>query len=334
MLHATSSRVRSLASALLLLLGCGACATADDADTLRDLPPAPLVVLVDWAADGRAPSLQLEGEPVAATRQQMAEYLAQELRALDASSRIVTRAEAANVTPDVTLTFEPNGEIAFSHIGASGFLAAGGLWLVTWIGGLLVPDSEYEVRIAGNCRFAVDTVNSFDEPVSSEPVELSFFERNDFLSGPTLQSLVLPPFWTTDQTDKTGDALARSAMRIAARRAATLLKTNFEDRAADGLTCAVRVEKPANGSAVSLSSMPIQLVATSHAEGVPVKRVAVSVNDGPETELSLQEADQVAFGYRLRGNLTGLAPGRENWVRIRVTTDQEFTRTLRLEGDR
>ena len=329
MLAATSSCARSLPTAAVLLLACGACTTTDDVDALRDLPPAPLIVVVDWADDGRAPDLRLQDEPVAATRQQMAEYLAQELRALNASSRVVTRNDAGANDADVTLTFEPDGAIDFAHVGASGFLAAGGLWLVTWIGGLLVPDSEYEVRMAGSCRFATDTGNSFDEPVASEAVELSFFERNEFLSGPTLQSLVLPPFWTTDQAEKTGGSLARSAMRITARRAASLLKTNFEDRAADGLTCAVRVASPTNGSTVPASTMPIELVATSHTD-TPVQRVVVRVNDGPEVELPLQ--DQVAFGYRVRGTLAGLEPGRENWVRIKVTTDQDFTRTLRLGG--
>jgi hypothetical protein len=308
-----------------------ACATNDTTSVLRELPPAPLVVVIDSDVPAGSGDAELQFRATAADMQTM---LAQELRALDASSRVVTRSELGTDRADVAIKLVPRGQIRFEHTATASYLGAGGLWLVSWIGGLLVPDSTYTVRMDASCRYAQagDENQYFEREVAGGEVDLSFFERNDLISLPALQSLVLPPFWTTDQSDKTSAALTRSSMQLVARRIATELKQDFERLAEVEFLCSVRVQTPRNGQSVSSRTMPITLTAVSQASD-PVSRVTASVNGGAPQTLELVLGRDGASKVEARGELQGLDPAAENWVRIDVTAGKIYTRTLRLKGN-
>jgi hypothetical protein len=321
------------AAAVLVAIGCGACSTTErsEVDELRSRPPAPMIVFVDWEPVGGA-VVHVAEEPFPTTKERMAALLAHELRALDACSRVVTAGSPATLEPDLRLTFQPT-RIDCDHAGTASALAAGGLWLVTWIGGLLVEDSTYTVQMQAQCTYQVASGSSFTTPVNGDSVDLSFFERNDFFSGPTLQSLVLPPFWTSDDADKTSECLSREAVRIAARQIATLLKNDVEARGLPEWKCSVTVTQPANGEAVAGATAPIALEVRLADPEAKLVAVTASVNGEPEVALSYRE--EVGVGYRAYGTIAGLQPDRENLVRL-VVRDQDsvHTRTLRLGGAR
>lgn len=98
------------------------------------------------------------------------------------------------------------------HVGMSGLhsVTAGVLWLGTWMGGLLVPDSRYDPGLEVVCT----AVNPHDgQPLArfaltSTPVNLRFLDRNPLASVALAQSLILPPFWTSDDPFRTSHTLS------------------------------------------------------------------------------------------------------------------------------
>ncbi|MFK7740380.1 MAG: hypothetical protein AB8H80_08645 [Planctomycetota bacterium] len=324
-----------LAPALLpaLLLFASGCASTSDLDELRDQPPVPMVVLVQWDADESPMHIRYGEETVEVPAEELTELLAQELRALDTGSMIGTKRDLRAIAPDLTLTMRQEEPIVCSHEGTSGFLASGGLWLVTWVGGLLVEDSAYRVAMNASCTFANSEDNRAERSITGDVVELSFFDRNDLVSWPGLQSLVLPPFWTSDQTETTIDALKRSAMRIAARKIANDLKVGFDERYQNQLRCAVEMVQPArNKSEVTGVSMPLDVrirIDTDEDEEEPVT-VEASINGGDYSALEVQPDELNNLALRARGTLNGLAMGTDNWVRLRIRAEETFTRTIRL----
>jgi len=317
---------------ILLSSLLAACATQQNSG-LRDLPPAPLVV----AVKAEQPAAQRgDGLAFVATAAEMQQMLVQELRALDASSRVVTADDPLAADADLEVTFVPGGAVTFEHVGTTNFLGAGGLWLVTWLGGLLVQDSTYSVRWdkSAKFRYACAAASAPGErEVGGGDIDLAFFDRNDLVSFQGLQSLILPPFWTSDQDGKTSATLTRSSLRVAAEQITSLLKKekDFEALAEGDFKCGIRIDAPANGSAVDSPSMPIVITATPRTRA-KVSKVTVAVNGGQPVALELTTV--VGAAHQARGTLIGLVPGAENWVRIEVTTDKIHTRTLRLGGRR
>jgi hypothetical protein len=320
------------ASWRLSLIAWGAlaasCAAGPVSDPIQAMEPAALVVAVDLPASSLAsPPSSVGG--FSATPAEVRSILVEELRATNASSRIVPMDQLNGDRADVIVRLMPASDhsVSFEHEGTANFLGAGALWAITWLGGLLVPDSRYSVALDAKVQVAFGDA-LIERPMSPESVNLTFFERNDLLTVHGLQSLVLPPFWTTDQADKTGAALTQATLRSAARQIALLLKKDFERAAASDFGCSIELKAPKNGSAVEGSEMAIELVAVSKTE-TPVSRVAVSVNGGPQEELSL--GDRVlADGIVARGKLRKLDVARENWIRVEATTDRVHSRTLRL----
>lgn len=319
----------SLCTWIALAVCAAGCATGKEANALRDLPPAPLVVMIDWQGEPQEAVAVRYGETVTeCTGEEMQMMLASELRALNASSRVVTSGDVGDQQPDITVTVSPIQPIEFEHVGTASFLGAGALWLVTWVGGLVVDDSTYSVRMNATCRYSLNEDDYFDSPITGAETDLSFFERNDLLSLPTLQSLVLPPFWTSDQADKSSVALRQSAMRIAAQQIASSLKKQFEARSLNEWKCSVRLVTPAkNGAPVAGTQMPVEFaIASTSIEGV--KAVSASVNGGEPIPLTLGRPGRREVA--VTGTLVGLDPTRDNWVRLQVTAGNIYTRTLRL----
>lgn len=302
-----------------------ACATGENSSALRQLPPAPFVVAVETVA----PAATKEGMGFAATSAEMQSMLAEELRALDASSRVLQAGEPGAKEADLSVRVVPQGSIDFEHAGTANFLGAGGLWLITWFGGLLVPDSTYTVRMQGTCTFkpAGGSEKTKLLKLTSDEVDLSFFERNDLFSFPGLQSLVLPPFWTSDQSTKTCQSLSRSSMRLAARQIATELKQNFELRADRDLDCSLRAENLTNGQQVDKPSLDIVVVA-KWSTREPVDTVSVSVNDAEW--VALTKGAVAGNSAKFEGVLQNLRTGDENWIRIQAVGANTYKRTLRL----
>jgi hypothetical protein len=311
--------------ALLVLVTAG-CASTNNTDPVRSLPPASLLVAVEAPAAPLSAGASGAGE-FRASPAELQSMLAAELRAVDAGSRVVPADELGGERPDVVVRFVPKGPIGFQHEGTSNFLGSGGLWLVSWIGGMFVPDSRYSVAMDASCQVALGDA-WIERPIAGGEVDLSFFDRNSLLSVQGLQSLVLPPFWTSDQPDKTGGTLTQASMKMAARQIAVVLKGEFEKAAATDFGCAVQLTTPTNGQRVTAEQMPIELVAISRT-AIPVSKVTAKVNSGAVTELKLGNAVG-EDGIAARGMLQGLDPERENWVRVEVTTDRIHTRTLRL----
>lgn len=319
-------KVSRRASPIAVAFLAAACATGENSSALRELPPAPFVVAVETVA----PSATKEGMGFVATAAEMQAMLAEELRALDASSRVLQSGEPGAKEADLSVRVVPQGSIDFEHAGTANFLGAGGLWLITWFGGLLVPDSTYTVRMQGTCTFkpAGGSEKTSQLKLTSDEVDLSFFERNDLISFPGLQSLVLPPFWTSDQSSKTCQALSRSSMRLAARQIAVELKQNFELRADRDLDCSLRAENLTNGQQVDKSSMQI-VVAAKWRTRDPVETVSVSVNDREWVALT-KKGTAVGSSAQFEGVLENLRVGDENWIRIQAVGANTYTRTLRL----
>jgi hypothetical protein len=311
--------------AALSLSVLAACATTDTGREIRELPPAALCLLVDTQPSAAAPA---GATPLSdTTRNNWVRMIAEELRRLDATSRVVTRAELGDNAPDLVVTLVANRPPQFEHTGASSVLLAGGLWITTWIGGLLVPDSSYRLDWDATYRLAptLPSAAAFERRIQTGEVVLSFFERNDFFSGPTLESLILPPFWTTDQADKTNGALEQAAVRTAALEIATFLKRDFERAANTNWRCSVEVKQPRNGQPVIGTELNLVL-AVSRAR-TAVERVTARLINGPPIELSLAPD---GAGTVASGKLTGLRTDVENRIRVEVVTDKTFTRTLRL----
>src|SRR5262245_26602394 len=85
-----SPRERRRCAAVLLLPRLDACATGDAGREIRQLAPAALCVLVDAAPHGAAAAADPQSNPV---RAEWVPMIVNELRRLDASSRVVTRTE-------------------------------------------------------------------------------------------------------------------------------------------------------------------------------------------------------------------------------------------------
>lgn len=160
------------------------------------------------------------------------------LRELRAGVQITAVRDAASLEAQkADLVIRPilEGAAAPNAIGRSDmWLQSSALWLLTWAGGMFVPDYSYDYGpdFELRCLLMTPTGTEYAEHrVPQEAVNMSFFERNSIVSTSTLQALVLPPAFTTDSASL-HDALAQAMYERGAESLARYLKTNFEDEAA------------------------------------------------------------------------------------------------------
>src|SRR5688572_2607058 len=241
--------------ALLLLLALAAtgCRTTDPAfftpegRPLRDLTPAAYRIAVapirmDQDRAASLPSARSAASlPFAYSLEGLRARIIADLGEQHAASEVFPVGEAAleearDARADMLLRVRLTA-VELSHVGSSGgAVLAGFLWLTTWVGGTLVQDSTYSARLELECDF----VNPYDGRVldsltaSSERVDLTFWDRNDVLSFGTLQSLVLPPSWTTDDAATTGQSLSRKAAARVAAQLTSYLKLRLPAEARAG----------------------------------------------------------------------------------------------------
>ena len=142
-------------------------------------------------------------------------------------------------------------EFAYASANTDGFVSTL-LWLVTWAGGLFVSDSDYDARL----RIDWQVVNPVSGqvlatlPGSMRSYPLRWLERNELLSWPGLQTLVMPPLLTSDDPELTSERLTELAIGNAACDVARFLKQRMggEERELCG---ELRLEAPQNNDEVS-----------------------------------------------------------------------------------
>jgi len=222
--------------------------------------------------------------------------------------------------------------LSSSGISSNGFLTAV-LWITTWVGGFFVKDSSYTANLA----VEFDIVNPYEGvkidsvPASSADVDLRFFDRNRFVSWGTLLSLVVPPFWTVDQKQRTSESLSRIASARLAARLARYLKEDLGTTERDFLG-EVRLLAPKNGAQVGgVASLNGKVIARE-----AITSLAVYLNDSaaPAFEMNVTTLPSVAeqrvgnvYQVFLERDLP-LGPGR-NFVALEIGISGRLTsRTL------
>ncbi|MBK8977485.1 MAG: hypothetical protein IPM29_16355 [Planctomycetes bacterium] len=279
----------------------GACATPDparldDGRAIRDLPPAALRL-------GIGP---LDGQPIATaepdaiphdwTRDAIERGLLDGLRELRAATELVPVADAADAAAQgCDLYLQPRLErpqidLRYADYGSNWF-ASLGFWMVTWVGGLFFEDSLYATDLQLGLAFLdrQSIVDGHDlatrswagTTLTSGDVELAFFDRNPFFSWPTVQSFVLPPFWTSDSEPETGAILAERALFSVAAQAARYLKLDLEralELEVGTIAFGASAESPLDNESLVPADGRIPLVVRASSS---VDRVEVAVDDRP-----------------------------------------------------
>jgi hypothetical protein len=251
--HRRSSVLRRVAAAICLATFASACAVrspilrTDGAVVLRERNPAPyrLAVAPLRLATGVAP-LPLSVEF-------LRDRLVADLRVVRAASTVVTVGNADLAEADTAgadLLVRPLVTAArFEHVGTTpNALLSSLLWVTTWVGGLLVEDTDYHARLQVDWEIVnPHTGQVVDRFVGgAAAVRLAFLDRHAFWSGGTLLSLVVPPFLSGDDRTRTDATLCDLAVAKAATDFAAYLKDGLGgvERELLGI---VRLEHPHDG---------------------------------------------------------------------------------------
>ena len=328
-----------MAAASLLSFLVAACSTSSNAlAELGRLTPCPVRIGVAEFPAMSAPSggdvMESDASPA-----ELQEMLAAALvRARTASDIQRVGAGASEDDFDLILTPRISKRPSFAHEGwASSWWASGSLWLLTWVGGLAVEDSSYstDMSLEFDLRFPESGRNRVRE-YESGAVNTAFFERNDFMSWPTAQSLVLPPFLTSDQGDTTRAALTQRAMDSVAAAFARDLKQNFR-QLEEVERCSLTSVTPANGARVEGSSVELAGSVRTTARVNQVTAELQGSGSGPQVaklgnrrDLDVQMMSQAAdFSVRVSGLQLG-----PNYIRIAISADETSFRTILVERTR
>lgn len=325
--RAMNRSILALSSVVAFL---SACSTTDNNAVVRAQPPCALTILVGdvpeptgVADDELRFSLDAQGFRTA---------LIDGLRRVDAASRIVGPGElGAGEQADFELRVDFKEPVRLSQEGVTNVLGAGGLWLVTWIGGLLVDDYSYRAELPLQCRvFSPVRSRGLTTNAVGGVVSMSFFERNSFLSWSTAQSLILPPFWTSDDVEPTSAAVSQAAVAAAAAEIAGYLKQDFESAAAREDGCGFFDISPANGSVLSSGSLDLSIEVLSDQR---VDKASIKLRvDGHDAPIDLEDLGRQDTRFRARLTAKGVSLDsrtEQHPVILEVATDEVFTRTLR-----
>ncbi|MEZ5964395.1 MAG: hypothetical protein R3F56_11165 [Planctomycetota bacterium] len=322
-----------------------ACATGShldrlpDARELRASEPAPFLVAIGPLRLDEAVDRDAATGPLSADSLQ--ETLVADLRDLRAASSIAAVVgddlAAANAI-EADLLLRPRlATLQFDYRGSTteGLLSSL-LWITTWVGGLFVPDSEYEARL----RVDWDVVNPHNGQVitslagSSRSHRLDFFDRNPLLSLGCLQTLLIPPVFTSDDADRTKATLSALAIGHAASEVTRFLKAGLAGEERE-LLGQLRLDAPHNGEVVA-SGHPLRGALLAHEQ---IVELALLVNGEPLVELdaatlptpSRQQVGTRTYRVPLPETPLPLRPGRNLVVIEYVTGGRRSSRTLSLE---
>lgn len=317
-----------------LALVAAACGTTEG-PSLRERPPAALCIAVETPGSIPASRNDLRLSIDGATFQ---ELLIQSLQQVDAATSVVAAGSPEAAAADVVIAPQIEGDTGFRADEVVDWWASGGLWLVTWVGGLVTQDYQYRNAMTTTCALNASSRGSALATfrINRPTLTTSFFERNDFLSWPTVQSLVLPPFWTTDDAETTSTALSTAYVQAVAEDLAKRLKGDFESTAQATGDIALSFIAPAeNGGELTGANQATLIFRIDSPK--PASRVQVMVQ-GQEWRDAAIDNDAIENGIpytRVTHDLTGLERG-DNVVRVRIELDGDntrpHTRTLRIRS--
>lgn len=341
-----------IACVFIAAVGVGGCASsgsgrlAHDARQLRDLDPAPYRVAIARAEVSDRLASRMGGGngslPLALSANSISKALARDLRRLDAATEIVELEEGDDLAladaARADLLLRPrvtDFDLGYDGVTDNAWLS-GLLWITTWIGGLVIADTDYDARL----RIEWDVVNPHTErrvaTVSSmsDATSLAFLDRHDFISWGTLSSVIVPPFLTGDDVEATSETLSHYALGQVAARCTAFLKSGLDGDERE-LLGRCRIESPRNGERVAETvSLRGAIVARDL-----VTEVAVFVNDDPEPRVWLDSNRLPSRAQQQIGSLfevplsdvrLRLGSG-ENHVAIEfVVAGRRSSRTIRL----
>jgi hypothetical protein len=104
---------------------------------------------------------------------------------------------------------------------------------MTWMGAFFVEDTRYEAILKLELDLVGPDGSSVivkDLPLDSRSLALTFWERNPLLSWGTVQTLVVPPFWTSDDEDRTYESLTRRSLTVVAAKLKRYLLKKFPNK--------------------------------------------------------------------------------------------------------
>jgi hypothetical protein len=230
-----------------------------------------------------------------AKKEDLSKRLVDALKKMNVASEVVlTPARNEGGASDADLAFATDGKydlllrprlvranFTYDSPSSSAFLS-GTLWFLTWIGGFFVSDSDYKADLMLECEAwnpCTSQIITNTRASSDEKTSLSYFERNDFFSLGTLESLVVPPFWTHDGTEIASESLTdHGTLQMAAD-----FKRRLRDLAAAAVTTSpmefpeIEVSSPQNGSAVKRGAVDLNLRITS--PRLAIAHVSIFIND-------------------------------------------------------
>lgn len=271
------------------LLTAAACASpsglsdVEEAKAIRDAEPIPFRIGV--APVTTAPSAITEGElRFAFDESDLRSRLCNDFAALRTASEVVAITDEVDIE-DLDLVLRPHVRAALLAYddATQGAWLSSILWITTWFGGLWIEDSSCQSRL----QLDWEVVNPREERsgrvldslrCSSEQSELAFLERNSFFSWQTLQSLIIPPAFTSDSDVTTASALSRRAVDSVAASVARYLKGGLGGDGRD-LLGELRLDHPRNGSRVAAST--IELSGRLAAGGL-IRELAIYAHDANE----------------------------------------------------
>ena len=319
--------------------GCASAPSAEaakEASRVRALPPAScrLAVALSKAPSGQPTNSESLQFTFAGT--QWRDAVVAQLASLNSASEVIAvdnAEDARRKQADLFLDLSVSQGAPLAHKGlSSGWWSSGLLWAVTWIGGLLTDDSTYDtnVRLAAKFSRAAKDSRQFTEAnTESEAVDLNYWERNKLMSWRFLQSLVLPPFWTSDDAAITSATLTERGVETACVRLASFIKTDIENRSFEDLASFTLVEPTANGATVGGDAATLRFQIRSKS-GV-VESITVQVNQAspvpiPTPARITGTENQWNVGVPIQRLVSG-----RNEVRIRVQFgDDVLARTIVL----
>ncbi|MEM7202990.1 MAG: hypothetical protein AAF628_22210 [Planctomycetota bacterium] len=348
---------------LLPIAGFAACASTnpsyldENGTHLKDLTPAPFRVAVGpidaeelRATEDAAYALTLQSGTE--LRERVIDAMVTRFDAASAVFAVTDREQAAAQGADIYLEPRLARPVAMEYREvSSSWPGSLGLWLVTWVGGLVVDSSTYDcdltldVRVYANLQDRSEQIQR--QPVQSGAVDLSFMERNDFMSLGTLQALILPPFWTTDSSEATSASLTDAACEQLAANLTRYLKLGpleQDSRASitlldldqQGATTGDR-KVPGVYAVVDRDQLLLKGLTRSR---YPVREVAVELNGTEVAQwsgddlASFQQQQDLAIGEGVSGFQQPFPPATANapWLALQPEKNTVVVR-VRVEGE-
>lgn len=292
------------------LLVLGGCASAGhDAEAMRERPPVPFRIAVA-AVEADAEVLATLGGasigiPFAYDMPSLQMRLVDALRSFDTATAVVMAQDLSD--PYIAdLELRPRlrrASFRYSGTSTGDALLSSLLWITTWAGGLFVSDCDYQAHLDVEWEIVNPAEDRIIDVVSSrtDHERLAFLDRNSFFELGTLQTLLIPPAFTSDsESDISAELSSRAADRVAAT-IARYLKSDMAGNQRD-LIGELRLDSPRNHSVFTSHTAPLR---GRVAAGALIRRLSIVLNGATEPILDLGPEDlpspsRQAFGSQFQ----------------------------------